>query len=498
VNRLGTIFVIAILLASSGTAYGAVSDGTVMSFQKISETEGNFGGVLGVDHNFGGSITSLGDLDGDGVTDLAVGAHDDDVTGNQQGSVWILFLNSDGTVKDQQNISSVDGGFGAGLNDGDFFGTSVANLGDLDGDGVIDLAVGAVGDDDGGGLGTNSGAVWILFMNSDGTVKHKQKISNSDGGFVGGTLTVFGASIANMGDLDGDGVIDLAVGEYLDDDGGNQRGAVWILFMKTDGTVKDQQKISDLAGGFGGTLDDEDLFGWGAGNIGDLDNDGVTDLGVGARNDDDGGFNRGALWILFMNSDGTVKDEQKISDLEGGFLGTLNDQEWFGASVANLGDLDGDNVQDLVLGGPNDGGFNLQEGAVWILFMKNDGTVKSFQKISDTEGGFDGIISTSDLFGFAVANIGDLDGNGINDIAVGAENDDRVNEPEFFNSGAVWILFLKKTGEIPDDIVGGKLIPIESTSLLLAAAQSFSWMIPVVLSVLGIGLFVVTRKSENS
>ena len=179
----------------------------------------------------------------------------------------------------------------------------------------------------------------------------------------------FGRALANLGDLDSDGVSDLAVGAFLDNDGGTDRGAVWILFMNTDGTVKSEQKISDTAGGFNGILDNGDNFGESVASLGDLDNDGVSDLAVGAILDDDGGIDRGAVWILFMNTDGTVKSEQKISDTAGGFNGILDNSDTFGASVPGMGDLDGDGVTDLAVGadGDDDGGHDF--GSVWILFL---------------------------------------------------------------------------------------------------------------------------------
>ncbi len=213
----------------------------------------------------------------------------------------MLFLNTDGTVKSHQKISDTEGGFTGILDDDDRFGRSVASLGDIDGDGVGDMAVGAVLDDDGGGF--DRGAVWILFLNTDGTVKSHQKISDTAGGFTGilDNGDWFGGSVASLGDLDGDGVGDLAVGATGDDDGGEGRGAVWVLLLNTDGTVKSQQKISDNEGGFTGTLDDVDRFGRSVASLGDLDGDGVGDLAVGAVLDDDGGLDRGAVWVLFLD-----------------------------------------------------------------------------------------------------------------------------------------------------------------------------------------------------
>jgi cysteine-rich repeat protein len=311
----------------------------------------------------------LGDLDGDGVIDLATGAFTDDDGGLNRGAVWILFLNTDGTVKAQQKISSSEGGFAGTLRDGDFFGEAVASLGDLDGDGVADLAVGARQDDDGG---PDRGAVWILFLNSDGTVKSHQKISSTQGGFIGalGDADLFADTVTPLGDLDGDGVGDLAVGASQDDDGGTNRGAVWILFLDSDGTVKSHQKISDTQGGFTGGLDDADAFGLGLASLGDLDGDGEGDLAVAALRDDDGGPDRGAVWILYLDSDGTVKSHRKISSSHGDFTGTLEDGDLFGTNVASLGDLSGNGgVGDLAVNAWSDDDGGPTHGAVWILFL---------------------------------------------------------------------------------------------------------------------------------
>ena len=83
-------------------------------------------------------------------------------------------------------------------------------------------------------------------------------------------------------------------------------------------SVVSQAKLSSTTGGLIGPLHDDDLFGLATARLGDLDGDGIGDVAVGAQYDDDGGFNRGAIWVLFLNADGTVKDEQKISDTAGG------------------------------------------------------------------------------------------------------------------------------------------------------------------------------------
>jgi len=135
------------------------------------------------------------------------------------------------------------------------------------------------------------------------------------------------------------------------------------------------------------------------------------------------GIARGAVYIFFLNTDGTVKSHQKISDTEGGFTGTLHDYDLFGVSVSAIGDVNNDGVVDLAVGAWDDGGVD-NRGVVYILFLNTDGTVKSHQKISDTEGGFTGTLDNSDLFGSSVSAIGDVNNDGVVDLAVGAPWDD--------------------------------------------------------------------------
>ena len=446
------------------------NNGTVGSHQKISHTVGNLSTHIGNGDRFGASIAGPGDIDDDGIPDMVVGAYgDDDGSGSDSGAVYVLFLNTDGTVKAEQKISDTIGGLSEDLGSGDRFGSAVAGIGDLDNDGVDDIIVGAYGDDD--GSSGDSGAVYVLFLNTDGTVKAEQKISDTIGGLSEdlGSGDRFGSAVAGIGDLDNDGVEDVLIGAYQDDDGSSNRGAAYVLFLNTDGTVKAEQKISATDGGLGSGLGGGDNFGIGVGAIGDLDGDGNEDVVVGAYRDDDGGSNRGAVYVLFLNANGTVKSKTKISDTTGGLSAWLGNDDRFGVEVSGAGDVDNDGVGDIIVGahGDDDGGWG--RGAAYVLFLDTDGTVKGEQKISDTSGNFAGSLGGDDNFGVSLAGLGDINGDGVPDVATGAYGDDDGGS----NRGATYVMNLTR---VTNSTVTGRYIRVQldgSNYLSLAEVEVF-------------------------
>lgn len=372
----------------SGVDRGAVwilamnSDGSVKDTLTIIDDQlmNTFGFVLDDRDIFGLGVCALGDLNNDQIPDLAVGALMDDDGGVDRGAIYILFLGSNGILQNVEKISSAFGNLPPDLKDGDRFGNGLACLGDLNGDQVIDVAVGASSDD---GQGTDRGAVWVFGIQADGTVQTNSTyiIDDTDPVFAAFIQDVdhFGSTTAGIGDIDGDGIPDMAISANLDDAGGTDTGSVWIAFMNENGTPKDCELITNGFGGFpDGALDPGDNFGVSLVQIEDLNGDGFTDLACGAHTDDDGDFNSGAMYILFLGPDGLVRGHQKISETEGNFSNHGWNLDWtdeFGGGAASaLQDLDGDGRFELFVGAAqdDDGGTSLSSnrGAIYVLDLE--------------------------------------------------------------------------------------------------------------------------------
>ncbi len=219
---------------------------------------------------------------------------------------------------------------------------------------------------------------------------------------------------------------ELAIGRDPRFDFGKNGSAVLIVSLSADGGVRWARALHDRKEEF---VDPYSDFGSDLAGIGDLDGDGTPDLAVGDRRDDDGGASRGAVWIVTMNRDGSMKRKQKISDWAGGFEGLLRDGEGLGSALAAPGDLDGDQVPDLLVG---------DSRGLWTLFLNRDGTVKSHQRVDDRTGGFTDVGD----FGRSIA-VGTMNRRGSPWIAVGGYVPERVaGEP------VVWMLSLNRDGTI--------------------------------------------------
>jgi len=413
----------------------ASGDGTLSSTVEINDLTTN-GATLTNGDRYGAAVADIGDLDNDGVHDLLVGAPLDDALTSQRGAVHIHFMNANGTIKSTSEINgtTANGPVNGIIYGAASYGMSVAGIGDLDGDTVEDIAVGAYLDT----LSPSVGAVAITFMNTNGTPKSSVRLGHTTTNGPSGLSTNdwFGRSIANIGDLNNDGVIDLLVGAAGKDGAGSDRGAAFILFMNANGSLISTVEIGGSTPN-GATLIDGDLYGTAVAGLGDLNADGVEDIAVSAIGDDTGGSLRGAVYIHYMNTDGSIDSTVKIAS--GSANGaTLVDSDRYGAGVANIGDLNGDGVIDLLVGSVSEAAF--------ISFMNTDGSIDSTVEINGSTANGP-TVTVGDSYGFAVAGISDFDGNGALDILVGAYFDDAGGT----DRGAVNIHFMNQTAVPTND-----------------------------------------------
>jgi hypothetical protein len=383
---------------------------------------------------FGRSVAGAGDVDGDGVDDILVGAPGSDAGAVNAGRAYVY----SGLTGAQLHVFT-----GAAAHDA--FGSSVAGAGDVDGDGRADLVVGAPLADP---HGLSSGTVRVLSGASGGTLLLVQ-------GNV--AYAEFGRAVAGAGDVNADGRPDLLAGAPYDASTGIVTGSVRV--------------ISGLDGGAlmvlrGDAEDDE--FGFSVAGPGDVDADGAGDLLVGARRHDAGGTDAGSAFLY--------------SGAEGALLLTLHGEQpndLFGASVARAGDVDADGVPDLLVGAPHDhcNGFNC--GAVYAY---------------SAEGGEPLLLihgDPGDQLGTAVAGGGDADGDGRDDLVAGAPAGD-----EYATDGGIargygatpWVnIGLTLGGEQGDSSFSGSgsLQGNEPVSFMLSDAA------PLAPSMLVLGLTVV-------
>lgn len=301
-------------------------------------------------------------------------------------------------------------------------------VGDVDGNGVIDIVVGAPFENSG------KGYLYLMLLEKDLSLKSVKRLENNRLYSELRTDDRLGMTLSNIGDINGDGYDDLASGAPQTDDGYNNSGAIYILFMGKDGNIIDYSKISATRGG---------LTGLGANAfmgsheslraLGDVNNDGIGDIVVGAQS---GSF-KGRLIVMCLNSNGTVKQQFDIADSELGFV--TNEGDEFGATVANIGDLNNDGTIDLAV----DARYALGYGAIYILLMNNDLTVKSHTVISNNMGGFNGVIGSGNFFGMSLENAGDLNDDGVNDILT-CSYDDILGT----DIGTAWVLFMNSDGTV--------------------------------------------------
>tara|TARA_R110002126_G_scaffold157104_1_gene304603 strand:+ start:30506 stop:32299 length:1794 start_codon:yes stop_codon:yes gene_type:complete len=396
-NHLKFILFLLLIAVTRITTAQATTQFGPDGFVKIEEGSGGFFADLDSGDRFSRDHDQAGDIDGDGVIDLVVGARSDDDSATDAGAAYILFMNADGTVKENQKISALEGGFNETLLERNYFGYGVAGIGDYNGDNIPDIAVSAPNS-------TNI-ALYIIHLNRDGTVKSFVKNSN-----------IIAQGLSAIGDINNDGKIDLVACDPNSDAGGSNRGSIEILFFDSSSQVitNESVTINSTSGGFGTGLENDDNFGGReVAMLGDIDEDGTLEMAVGAFMTDGG---KGAVWMLSLDATTfNVVSKIKITENQGGFNDVLTDGEnpngsfgaQFGHAMCAPGDLNGDGIPDLITGANQQ-----NEGEAYILYLNADKTVKTYTKVDELEGGFDFTFGEEERFSRSISFVGDLRGDG--------------------------------------------------------------------------------------
>ena len=398
----------------------------------------------------GTAIDGRFDVNGDGRLDLIIGASFEDTGGDLAGAAYVVFGEAGGFDRDIDlaAIAAGTGGFKIiGQAARDFAGTSVASAGDVNGDGLDDLIIGAEGNNSRG----ESGAAYVVY-GRNGSFPAQVNLDDVEAGGGGFKIRAeqdgdsVGAAVSSAGDINGDGLDDLVVTAPFATGSANDKGAAYVVFGKAGGLGA--VDLANVAAGTGGFRllgeGNYDRTGYSTASAGDVNGDGFDDLIIGSTLFRDAGNNvLGGAYVVFGKDEpfaGNV-DLADIARGEGGFR-LVGEKQYgdTGKSVAGVGDVNGDGVDDLIVGAR----WETVGGAAYVVFGKTGGFAGSIDlaTIAAGNGGFKIVGEPASRFaGFSVDTAGDVNGDGIDDLIVGAIGKRDADDP-----GAAYVVFGQRGG----------------------------------------------------
>ncbi len=367
----------------------------------------------------GTTIMAIGDLNGDGKSEVLIGAPGSDAGGTNAGAVYVVWGKSSDSGVNLSSVAAGTGGFRiTGADGGDAVGAVIGTVGDLNGDGRAEILIGAPEHSTGG---THAGAIYVVFGKGTGTEVNLTSVAAGTGGFLitGADGDNAGAAVAGLGDVNGDGKADILIGAPRSD-------SAYVVFGKS-GTAS--VNLTDVQLGTGGfqimAESPGDLEGLSLAGGADLNRDGMADIVIGAPHNSAGGSDAGAVYVVWGGGTGTV-DLGLVAQGIGGakVVGTAGSIA--GASVAIGPDANADGTPDLMIGAPGLGEsvYTLFADANWQPDLNIYGTAGD-DVIGVGFGGAHVVGGTDD----AILGLGGsdaIDGGAGNDTIEGNEGNDSL------------------------------------------------------------------------
>lgn len=349
---------------------------------------------------FGCSVASAGDVNGDGFSDVIIGsyAYNNSPAQTNEGAAYVYH---GGTTLVNTPASTIQANLANA-----YLGTSVKGMGDVNGDGYSDLIIGAPRYNNGS---TEEGII-LIYHGSPGSINTgtytSRHESNRDDSYLG-------VSVASAGDINGDGYNDVVAGADWYSNGQNDEGAVFVYHGSATGlpatpTLTIQSNRDDTQLGFS------------ISSAGDINGDGYSDVIAGGYFYTNGQDEEGAAYIWLGSATGLNTASQVI--IQGN-----QDDAHFGISVSSAGDVNGDGYSDVIVGAPGATYGQNGEGSAFIYHGSATG-------INTTAATHLQPNQNNAQFGFSVAGAGDINGDGYSDVVVGAPGYDGT-----YNNGTVFV-----------------------------------------------------------